>query len=84
MEYASVGKTKMAHEAETDHGTVLKPDEYAVVYSPENGYQIFMPKLANDATVDPIGLAMLAAFVRLEQDEDFREEITKWFMDRKS
>lgn len=74
----------MKNEAGTDHGFLIASGEYAVSYSPsEKGFKIYLPKMKPEETLDPMGLALTACFIRLDKDEDFRNECIAWFMKQK-
>jgi len=67
-------------EHHSDTGTVLKPDEYAAVWSPRDGYSFLAP---DKSPVPHEASALMAALVRLEADPAFRGELVKWFYGRK-
>ena len=73
----------MAHEAETDHGTVLEKNSWAAIWHPEHGYSLMTPKMEPDAAVAPEALALLGAFIRLDNDPEFRQECETWVRKQK-
>lgn len=70
-------------EASADHGTVLPAASWAIVWTPGEGFSLMMPPPSDDGTalVAREAMAMTGAFLRLNDDEDFRDECARHFMD---
>ncbi len=68
--------------AEAEAGTVLRPDQAAIVYDEENGYQILLPQ-GEDTDKLPLEVfALVAAAMRLNDDEAFRNEMVQWLEEK--
>ena len=71
----------MKREAHTDVGTVLQPDEFCGVWSPTEGWSFLVPpKIKDDDEVPEDAIALIAAVMRIESDEDFRDELVDWLL----
>jgi hypothetical protein len=71
-------------KASTDHGMVLKADEFAAAWSKSNGWRLLVPEPGKGGTSPGMQmpaevLALTGAFFRLESDADFRAECIAWF-----
>ena len=53
---------------------------YAITWHPERGWDLYIPTINEDATeeMDVMGAALVAAFMRLNSDEDFVTEQLSW------
>jgi len=70
----------MKTEAHSDVGTVLQPEEYCAIWSPTEGYSFLVPpQLTVDTRIPEHAVALMAAVIRLEDDEAFRNELIEWF-----
>lgn len=54
----------------SDHGTVLKPDEAAIVFTPGEGFSLLMPDFPDDVEV-PMEVLLLAAFTVKSSDSEW-------------
>ena len=70
----------MKTEAHSDVGTVLQPDEFCGIWSPTEGYYFLMPDQPSEARLPDAALALIAAVMRLHDDEDFRQEVVDWWL----
>ena len=68
----------MKIELQTDHGSVLKPDEAALVWSPRTGFTLLLPQRKGDEEVPEAELLLAAILVRLGEDE-FRADLLAQF-----
>lgn len=60
--------------AHSDHGTVLRQDQAAITWSPEDGFCFLMPEYPEDTTVPPPVLAMAVLLTKLG-DDDFVQSL---------
>jgi hypothetical protein len=57
----------------------LSENGYAVTYDPETGWNLYIPQLQEETDeMDVVGGALVAAFMRLNNDEDFLAEQLAW------
>jgi hypothetical protein len=57
----------------------LGDNGYAVTYDPEAGWNLYIPQLQEENDeMDTVGAALVAAFMRLNNDEDFLAEQLAW------
>jgi hypothetical protein len=68
----------MDDTAHTDHGTVLKPDQAAITWSPDDGFAFVMPLYPDDAEVPEPVIAMAALLSKLD-DGDFVRRLIRDF-----
>lgn len=56
--------------------------KFAIVWSPETGWRLITPTGdgSGGQIVHPEALALTGAFIRLDQDQEFRDECAEWFM----
>ena len=57
-------------EAHSDHGTVLKPRQAAIVFDEEDGFRFLMPEYGEDEQV-PEGTMLLAAVLIKSSDKEW-------------
>ncbi|WP_395675517.1 hypothetical protein [Inquilinus sp.] len=57
-------------EAHSDHGTVLKPRQAAIVFDEEDGFRFIMPGYGEDEQL-PEGVMLLAAVLLKASDEEW-------------
>lgn len=74
----------MADDQSTDHGCLLEKEDWAIVFSPKHGFRLYTPKMPPGSEVPPMALTLMACFVRLDNDQDFRSECEQWFYSQKS
>jgi hypothetical protein len=55
--------------AHSDHGSVLRRDQAAITWSPQDGFCFLMPEYPEEAHVPPPVLAMVMLFTKLGDDE---------------
>lgn len=60
----------MSHDASADHGTVLRPDQSALVLDPDGAFRLLLANEAEDAPASR-GLVLLAAIAVKLNDQDF-------------
>ena len=70
------------NDVSTDHGMVLERGSWAIVLTPDNKLQLATPKLPPGSLVSDGALILTAAFVRLDNDPDFRQECLNWFKEQ--
>ena len=68
---------KFVHAAETDCGTVLGPDSVAIVVEGQ-GFKILMPQ-DDDVEISEFAQALVAAAMKIQSDDDFKEELLEAF-----
>jgi hypothetical protein len=78
-----MAERKHTFPAVSDHGTVLKPDQVAVAFDPEKGYEILLPP-DTGGELPPQAVALVAAAVRLSDDQDFLKEMVEWLESRQA
>ena len=61
-----------------DTGTLVKNDQYAIVFGAERNEELLMPQLSPEAEIDERVLAWLAVFMRMTDDAEFRQEQIEW------
>lgn len=64
----------MSHDASSDHGTVLRPDQSALVLDPDGGFRLVMAREAEDAPASR-GLVLLTAIAVKLNDQAFIDEL---------
>lgn len=67
----------------SDRGTVLAPDQVAVTYDDEAGYAIFVPD-DESAEIPERAVALVAAAMRLGEDDAFYNGLLEWFEQRQN
>jgi len=77
-----MSQEKPVFPAETDRGTVLQPDQVAIVCDEHSGYKFLIPDRDDNAEIPDKAAAIIAAAMRLDDDEDFCKEMLKWFEER--
>jgi hypothetical protein len=70
----------MDHEAHTDHGSVLRPDQFALVADMDGGIVFYMPNLPAGTAV-PRSVQLLTAIAAKIDDEDWIEEMLRSLAD---
>lgn len=73
----------MTQHVDTDSGTVLRPDQAAMVYDDEYGFQFLVPNYCPDAVVPPEVLALIAVTLRLSHEPEFLEAQLEWMQEQK-
>jgi hypothetical protein len=63
-----------------DGGSIVLPEETALVWSPETGFRLVMPEYGDDEQV-PAEVAALAMMSLLTEDEDWMAELLQRFDD---
>jgi hypothetical protein len=66
----------MDHIAHTDHGTVLRKDQYALIANMDGSFQLYMPDLPA-GTPAPRSVMLLAAIVAKLPDEEWADEMIR-------
>jgi len=62
--------------------TILNPDQVAVVYDEKDGYQILLPHYEDEAIMPEQAAVLVAAGMRLTDDEDFYKDLLNWMEQR--
>jgi len=60
----------MYHEAHTDHGTVLRRDQFAIVANMDGSFSLYIPNLPDDTEL-PLNVRLLAAVAAKIDDEEW-------------
>lgn len=68
---------------EENEPTILKPDQVAVVYDEKDGYKILLPQYKDEAKMPEQAAALVAAGMRLNDDEDFYQDLLHWMEQRR-
>lgn len=64
----------------TDDGRhVMQADEWAIVWSPDQGYRLVCPDMPGDAEVPGPALAITTILLRLQSDPEFVTDCAEWF-----
>jgi hypothetical protein len=59
----------MTHEAHSDHGTVLRRDQFAIAANMDGSFDLYIPDLPDDTEL-PLNVQLLAAIaVKIDDDE---------------
>ena len=74
---------KPTHEVETDYGTVLDKDTYAITWNSDGGFQILMPKLSDNSPLPADAVALIGAMILLTSDKNFYNECIEVFTKQK-
>lgn len=61
-------------EAHTDYGTVLKPDQAALVFDPDGDMAVLVPDMPPDAEIPP-GWRLMLAIIQKCHDPDWVAEM---------
>ncbi|ABE61486.1 hypothetical protein Nham_0597 [Nitrobacter hamburgensis X14] len=61
-------------EAHTDHGTVLKPDQAALVFDTDGRMSVVLPDMSPDAEI-PTGWQLMLAIIQKYNDPDWVAEM---------
>jgi len=69
-------------DEEVKEPTILKPDQVAVVYDEKDGYQILLPHYEDESTIPEQAAVLVAAGMRLTDDEDFYKNLLHWMEQR--
>lgn len=64
----------MSHDASTDHGTILRSDQSAVVLDADGSFRLLLAQGAEDAPASR-GLLLITAIAVKLVDEEFQEEL---------
>lgn len=78
---STAAKSVTLHEPATDHGTVLKPEEAALIVDPEGAPKLLLPNLDEEEDVPRLFLLLAAVCVRMADDEWVDELIEEAFGD---
>ena len=62
--------------------TILNPDQVAVVYDEKDGYQILLPHYEDESMIPEQATVLVAAGMRLTDDEDFYKDLLHWMEQR--
>jgi len=54
-------------------------NDFAAIWSPDDGYYFLLPNKPDDEDVPEPMLALMAAFLRLCDERDFYNECLEWF-----
>lgn len=60
----------MFHEAHSDHGTVLRSDQMALIANGDGSFSLYLPRFPEGATV-PLSMQLLAAVAARIDDEEW-------------
>ncbi|MFQ5984491.1 MAG: hypothetical protein ACE5LL_03120 [Alphaproteobacteria bacterium] len=74
-------KTVTLHEPATDHGTVLKPEEAALIVDVEGAPKLLLPHFDEEEDVPRLFLLLAAVSVKMADDEWVEEMIEEAFGD---
>lgn len=66
----------MSHEAHSDHGTVLRPDQFALIANMDSSFSFYMPELPQ-STLLPRSVLLLAAIAHKINDEDWIDDMIR-------
>ena len=64
-------------EAHSDHGTVVKPDEAALVVDREGEFRVLMPEYGDDEEVPYAVMVLTALWIKMREDEDWVEHLVE-------
>lgn len=65
-----------------DEPTILEPEQFAVTYDEENGFQIIISEVHGEEDLPDGALALIAAGMRLGDDPAFFHELLSWIKGR--
>lgn len=65
-----------------DEKTWLRPDQAAVIWDEELGFQAMLPNMESDVPVPPEILLLMAFLMRVNTDQDFVNELSTWMESR--
>ncbi len=71
-------------DQEGNEPTVLSAEQVAVVYDEENGYQILLPQYDDEDELPAPAAALVAAGLRLSNDEEFGRDLLRWLENHSS
>ena len=66
-----------------DEKTWLRPDQAAIIWDEELGFQAMLPKMDDDKPVPPEILLLMTFLMRVQTDQKFVNDLTAW-MDNKA
>lgn len=55
---------------------------FAVTYDPELGWNLYIPHMEEEDSMDEVGAALIATFMRLQHEQDFFDQQTNWLLER--
>lgn len=64
----------MHHEASTDHGTVLRRDQFAIAANLDGSFSFYVPDLPEDVHI-PRSVLLIAAVAAKVKDEKWIDEM---------
>ena len=62
----------------TGKKTWLRPDQAAIIWDEELGYQAMLPNMDDDVPVKPEILLLMAFLMRITEDQSFVDELSDW------
>ena len=71
----------MIHEAYTDHGTVLRSDQFAIAANMDGRFSLYFPHMADDAEL-PLNFQLLAVVAAKIDNEEWVEEMLSSLRER--
>ena len=73
---------KIVYPAATDHGSVLKPDQLAVIWDAHEDFALHMPNVDENTGIEEPATALIACMVRLSNEPEFMDEMLEWFAEQ--
>lgn len=70
------------NDNDNDPQAMLSQSSFAVIYDPENGYQLMVPEMDEEAEMPVQAVALIAAGMRLQDDPGFMEELVNWLAEK--
>ena len=71
----------MHHEAHTDHGSVLRRDQFAIAANMDGSFSLYISHMADDAEL-PVNFQLLAVVAAKIDDEEWVEEMLRSLRER--
>ncbi|CAN0529140.1 unnamed protein product [Laminaria digitata] len=68
--------------SDDEQPTELPKDGFAVCFTPTTGFELHLPKMDEDKELPGEAVALIAAGMRLQSDEAFRDELLRWWEDK--
>ena len=65
-----------------DEKTWLRPDQAAIIWDKELGFQAMLPNMDPDIPVPPEILLLMTFLMRVDTDQAFVDELITWMEDR--
>lgn len=67
----------MMHDAHSDHGTVVKPNEAALIVDAEGEFRMCMPEYGDEEEVPYAVMVLTAVWIKMRDDQQWALELAE-------